>query len=741
MATPQKIDPKSMTELMTAFDIYMKSRGAGDMYLKKRIGGVFDTLEKIAKTLEKNVKTIDFKKIADRMVDAGESITKSIQPMVKVFEDYSGKLKKSFDKLLAQLSMKGNLSDLFGIDLDVGDLNLSNLQNPKTKNNTTDKTDKSITRIHLTLKSIQKSLGTYVSVVAKTNTMITGLVASIGNNSASLQSILAEITKFTKSIGTTDPKKISTENSQKVQNQKMFSVGVSTLNTLKLISDQITGVSALFQKTFSEWALEEKTNQETQTVVETKKESSLKSFFTNLFSKRNRESGLAEKGIIIDGFSMSAKEVLKQMGVSRNAEEPRVVVRPRENAANNSPKKEEDESGVMSTVLKILGVGGVAALIAGIWKTGVFDEAWNKLMAAITKIETAVAKNLVETPVGTRFLAKSANIPFGQSIMSETGTLSATKMQERLRQDARTAKITDPLKKEKALNRDKFNKEIMQDITDSIVPLRKYRDLANKQARELDSAPWYQKIGHELNPFADDPSETFKKQESLINTLTDITYGKNSKLLQKIQEQRPDDFKDIVRTATLKYADELAALHDNRMNAEWNTMERVRRDSGINIPLEANLAEEKKKWEQWKSGLSDKIAKETKRLTEENVQVERWAYPKAHGSWDYIKPNIPTFKEPESKAKDLLKESVTEQQQKEKTDADKLTTMRSVQASELQIQAASMQLNAAQAQLASQGGRGETNVSNTTNVFGGSGSTSSHRERISNMRQFAGAIA
>jgi hypothetical protein len=66
-AASPKNTPQSMSQLMSAFDIYMKSRGAGDLFLKKRIGGVFDTLDQVIATLSKNVNLMDFSAIQTKM--------------------------------------------------------------------------------------------------------------------------------------------------------------------------------------------------------------------------------------------------------------------------------------------------------------------------------------------------------------------------------------------------------------------------------------------------------------------------------------------------------------------------------------------------------------------------------------------------------------------------------------------------------------------------------------------------
>jgi hypothetical protein len=118
MAATPKIDPKSMTELMVAFDSYMKSRGAGELYLKKRIGGVFDTLDKVVKTLTTNVKKMDFGKMGEQIQKLPEKLESAFLPMSALFKTYTDKFKKTFDRLITQMNMPNNLSDIFGIDLD-----------------------------------------------------------------------------------------------------------------------------------------------------------------------------------------------------------------------------------------------------------------------------------------------------------------------------------------------------------------------------------------------------------------------------------------------------------------------------------------------------------------------------------------------------------------------------------------------------------------------------------------------
>lgn len=149
-AASPKNTPQSMSQLMSAFDIYMKSRGAGDLFLKKRIGGVFDTLDQVVSALSKNVNLMDFGVIQTKMDGVVTTVEKSFVPLTDLFKSYSGKFKQSFDRMLAQMNVGFNLSDIFGINLtpnrlgvaqNDGQLMLSELKsiNVRLQQNTHDK--------------------------------------------------------------------------------------------------------------------------------------------------------------------------------------------------------------------------------------------------------------------------------------------------------------------------------------------------------------------------------------------------------------------------------------------------------------------------------------------------------------------------------------------------------------------------------------------------------------------------
>lgn len=712
MAIPSKNDPKSMSELMTAFDMYMKSRGAGDLYLKKRIGGVFDVLDKVTKTLEKNTKKINFKKIEDSINGISETISNAVEPLTNTFNEYSDKLQKTFDKLLTQINIKDNLSDIFGINLDT-----TGLKPPKPVKNT---------------KSIDQTQIDLIRNIKSIHTTATSIKDTILDGNKMLSKISQSL----------DNKPVSSKATKTAANEhyiKIFAVNQSSFKVLKLISAKIDNVKSMFQTSFQKWSEDnDKKEPENIAPVLEKKDNALKSFLKGLMPKQKKESGLKEKGLVVDYFGIEAQTFLKKLFDNQKSNDPK--------PNNPSPyglrgeKGKEEEGGFFSKLLGVLGVGAIAALIAGIWKTGIFKEVWDKMSKAVDALEKKVANYLVNDIEGNKKLRAIGSIPFGSALLSEEGVLHAEKNLMASKQQERTAKITDPDKKEKAVNRDKFKEEITRDVADTILPLRKYNDLANKQARERDNASVGKKFLNSLFPGSDNPMETIKKHEMLMNTLTDVTYGKNPKLLEKIKNDKPEEFKDIVRLATAKHADELA-----RLSEAQNYVDELRKSVGVHeaanldkTQIEAEYLKKKEEWERWKAVVSDKIAVETKRLSEEKTPIERWAFPKYRGSSQVIDVNPREFK-PEKSSVDSLEITKDKNETDKNKDHEKAVSLISAKASELQVQAATMQLNAAQAQMASisKGGNSTSNL----NIYSHSSSTSSHREKISNMRQFASPIA
>lgn len=137
MAQPPKITNESFTQLFTAFDIYLKRKGSPHADLQTRVGGIFDTLEKIADTLDQSSKNINFDKFSKNLDNIIDKTDKYLKPLEDMFKDYTEKMKKSFDRMLTTIDLKENLTNVFeDIGTDFGDFKLANLKHPFENSNT-----------------------------------------------------------------------------------------------------------------------------------------------------------------------------------------------------------------------------------------------------------------------------------------------------------------------------------------------------------------------------------------------------------------------------------------------------------------------------------------------------------------------------------------------------------------------------------------------------------------------------